>query len=70
LTSDSQYEEAFKEWWANTFKKPYDREEFVSWTKQYVDAGLIGLSDKEKDGLRFSGAAKAVRKRYRLRTAS
>lgn len=65
LISDTQYEEAFKQWWTQTFpKKRYDRETFVNWTKKYVNEDLITL---ENDEVKFSGAGKAVGKLYRTR---
>jgi ribosomal protein L40E len=65
LTSDAQYEDAFKEWWARIFpKKRYDRETFVNWTKEDVNEGLITLEYTE---VKFSGAANAVGKLYRKR---
>ena len=58
LISDTQYEEAFKQWWTQTFpKKRYDRETFVNWTKKYVNEDLITL---ENDEVKFSGAERLL----------
>jgi len=68
LSKDPQYEDAFKEWWTKTFpKKPYDKEELLSWTKLYVDAGQIMFS---KDGLSFTGVTEPVGKRYLSKTTN
>jgi predicted RNA-binding Zn-ribbon protein involved in translation (DUF1610 family) len=65
LISDSQYEDAFKEWWVRTFpEKTYDREAFVSLTREYVYSGHIWLGKEE---VRFRGPAKVVGKLYRTR---